>query len=460
MVGSGSGSQGRSVAQDAPRPPSDPQISHALPASGLEAFTVQGRAPDRAAAPRTPEEISQLLRTARHKQWAVVPFGSGSRQDLGNPPKRFDLALSTTCLDRIPEYEPQDLVVRVESGCRLGQLQELLAADRLCLPLDPPGCRQGTLGGMVATNASGPGRFGHGTLRDYLLGIGVIQADGSQTRFGSRVVKNVTGYDMCKLYAGSFGTLGVFSDFYFKLKPLPPMEKTVVGLFKNLPRAGNALSKLLRSPLIPIAVEFLNGGALRQIDRELDWDGKIAGYALAVKFGDLEAAVNWQVEKLKTIWGSQPQRDIVVSDAREQVLLWDLLREDHFHLAKPPLESLKLKVNILPNQLVQWVEEIEQQLSRTEAPFLLKAHAGSGVIRVFCHLDPSTPQVGRLAGLIERWRGLLNGVRGSVVIERGPANLKKQVDAWGYRYKDLELMRQIKSRLDPLEILNPGRFVV
>ena len=199
---------------------------------------------------------------------------------------------------------------------------------------------------------------------------------------------------------------------------------------------------------------------MRQIDRELDWNGKIAGYALAIKFGDLEAAVNWQVEKLKTIWGSQPQRDIVVSDAREQVLLWDFLREDHFHLAKPPLESLKLKVNILPNQLVQWVEEIERQLSRTEAPFLLKAHAGSGVIRVFCHLDPSTPQVGRLAGLIERWRGLLNGVRGSVVIERGPANLKNQVDAWGYRYKDLELMKQIKSRLDPLEILNPGRFVV
>ncbi|MCY3774373.1 MAG: FAD-binding oxidoreductase, partial [Candidatus Aminicenantes bacterium] len=194
------------MTKDPPTPPAHRKIPSSLPGSRLGEFAVQGKQPARAAAPRTPEEISDLLRTAQDQQWAVVPFGGGSRQDLGNPPKRFDLALATTCLDGIPEYEPQDLVVRVESGCRLGKLQELLAANRLCLPIDPPNYRQTTLGGMVATNASGPTRFGHGTLRDYLLGIGVIQADGSQTRFGSRVVKNVTGYDMCKLYAGSFGT--------------------------------------------------------------------------------------------------------------------------------------------------------------------------------------------------------------------------------------------------------------
>jgi len=448
------------VTKDVPAPVNPSRVSCALPASQLEAFTVQGKRPDRAAAPRTPEEISELLRAAQHEHWAVVPYGSGSRQDLGNPPGRFDLALATTRLDRIPEYEPQDLVVRVESGCRLARLQELLAADRLCLPVDPPAYRQTTLGGMVATNASGPGRFGHGTLRDYLLGIGVVQADGSQTRFGSRVVKNVTGYDMCKLYAGSFGTLGVFSDFYFKLKPLPPMEMTVIGLFRKLPPVRSALSRLLRSPLIPNAVEFLDGDASRRLDRKLDWNGRIAGYALAVKFGDLEAAVNWQVKELKEIWGACLDGDLLVGDSREQALLWDCLREDHFCLAEPPLESVKLKVNILPDQLVRWIEEIDGQLSETEVPFVLRAHAGSGVIRIYCHLDPSTNQAGRLAEPIERWRGLLNAVRGSVVIERGPDGLKDRVDPWGYRYKDLKLMKRIKNRLDPREILNPGRFVV
>lgn len=448
------------MTKDTPAPVKPFQVSCALPASRLEAFTVQGKRPDRAAAPRTPQEISELLRAAQQEHWAVVPYGSGSRQDLGNPPERFDLALATNRLDRIPEYEPQDLVVRVESGCPLGRLQELLAADRLCLPVDPPAYRQTTLGGMVATNASGPGRFGHGTLRDYLLGVGVVQADGSQTRFGSRVVKNVTGYDMCKLYAGSFGTLGVFSDFYFKLKPLPPMETTVIGLFRKLPPVRSALSRLLRSPLIPIAVEFLDGNASHRLDRKLDWNGRIAGYALAVRFGDLEAAVNWQVRELKEIWGPFLDGDVPVGDSREQARLWDCLREDHFCLAEPPLESVKLKVNILPNQLVQWIERIERQLSETEVPFVLRAHAGSGVIRIYCHRDPSPPQAGRLAELIEQWRGLLSAVRGSVVIEGGPADLKDRVDAWGYRYKDLKLMRRIKNRLDPREILNPGRFVV
>ncbi|MDE2962942.1 MAG: FAD-binding oxidoreductase [Acidobacteriota bacterium] len=448
------------MAKDSPTPETHSRLSCALPASRLDAFTVQGKRPHRAAAPRTPEEIAELLRTAQLEQWAVVPYGSGSRQDLGNPPDRFDLALATTRLDRIPEYEPQDLVVRVESGCRLGQLQELLAADRLCLPVDPPAYRRTTLGGMVATNASGPGRFGHGTLRDYLLGVGVVQADGSQTRFGSRVVKNVTGYDMCKLYTGSFGTLGVFSDFYFKLKPLPPTEKTVLGLFRKLPPVRGALSRLLRSPLTPIAVEFLDGGATGRLDRKLDWNGEIAGYALAIKFGDLDAAVAWQVRELKEIWGSCLDGDVPVSDSREQARLWDCLREDRFCLAEPPLENVTLKVNILPNQLVQWIEQIESHLSETEIPFFLRAHAGSGVVRIYCHLDPSSSRAGRLAGLIEKWRSLLKAVRGSVVIERGPAKLKNRVDAWGYRYKDVTLMRQIKNRLDPREILNPGRFVV
>lgn len=448
------------MTKDSPGAKADSQVSFALPASQSEAFTVQGKRPDRAAAPRTPEEISHLLQSAQREHWAVVPFGSGSRQDLGNPPERFDLALATTRLDRIPEYEPQDLVVRVESGCRLARLQELLAADRLCLPVDPPAYRQTTLGGMVAANASGPDRYGHGTLRDYLLGVGVIQADGTQTRFGSRVVKNVTGYDMCKLYAGSFGTLGVFSDFYFKLKPLPPMEKTVVGLFRKLPTVRSALSKLLRSPLIPTAVEFLDGNASRRLGRKLDWSGTIAGYALAVKFGDLEAAVNWQVKELKETWGSCLDGDMLVSDAQAQARLWDCLREDHFCMAEPSLENVTLKVNILPNQLVQWIEEMEKHMSGIEAPFFLRAHAGSGVIRIHCHHDPATAQAGKLAGLIERWRSLLNAVRGSVVVERGPASLKNRVDAWGYRYEDLKLMKRIKNRLDPREILNPGRFVV
>ena len=170
--------------------------------------------------------------------------------------------------------------------------------------------------------------------------------------------------------------------------------------------------------------------------------------------------MNWQVKELENLWKPYCDRGIVVSDTGEQRSLWNFLREDHFYFAEAPLDNVKLKVNVLPSRLVQWVEVVERQLSRTGSPVFLKAHAGSGIIRVFYHLDPSPTQVQKLAELIEEWRVGLSPVRGSVVVEAGPFGLRSQVDSWGYRSKDLELMKRIKNRLDPRGTLNPGRFVV
>ena len=185
-------------------------------------FAVGGLHPERVVAPQTAEEAGALLKEANAQNWAVVPFGSGSKQHIGNALKKFDVALSLEHFNQILEFEPQDLVVKVQAGCPLATLQARLAQDGLCLPVDPPWQDVATVGGIVSSHDSGPLRFSNGTIRDYLIGISLIQPDGAWTKFGSRVVKNVTGYDMCKLYTGAFGTLGVLLDFYFKLKPLPP----------------------------------------------------------------------------------------------------------------------------------------------------------------------------------------------------------------------------------------------
>lgn len=446
--------------QDPPIAKSKLELPAALPASQLVDFTVHGQQPILATAPSTPEEMGNILKIAQQARLAVVPFGSGSKQSIGNPPRRFDLALSTHLLNDISEYFPQDLVVRVESGCTLAHLQKLLAADRLCLPIDPPCSNATTLGGIVATNSSGPSRFGYGTIRDYLLGICVIQADGTKTQFGSRVVKNVTGYDMCKLYAGSLGTLGVFSEFYLKLKPLPPVEKSVVVLFKNLQEIQQAMICLSRSPLLPVAFEFLNSDALQVLDQGLSWTGEISPYTLVVRFSDFDNAVDWQIKKLKELWKPYCAQVIILNDSYEQTVLSEFLREDYPYLAQPPLETVKLKINILPSQLVEWIKVLEEQFSKSMAPVFLKAHAGNGIIRVFYHLDSSTHGICYIAKLIQKWRAELTSVRGSVVIESAPAALKKKVDAWGYQYKDLNLMKKIKNSLDPTGLLNPGRFVV
>jgi glycolate oxidase FAD binding subunit len=218
-------------------------------------FAIDGLIPKRVVVPQTAEEAGVLLKEANAQNWAVVPFGSGSKRHIGNTLKKFDVALSLQHFSQILEFEPQDLVVKVQAGCPLTVLQARLAQDGLSLPVDPPWQDVATLGGIVSSHDSGPLRFSHGTVRDYLIGISLIQPDGVWTKFGSRVVKNVTGYDMCKLYTGAFGTLGVLLDFYFKLKPLPSSEKTVIVKFKGLAEAAQALSRLLSSPLSPTVTD-------------------------------------------------------------------------------------------------------------------------------------------------------------------------------------------------------------
>lgn len=422
-------------------------------------FVIDGLEPKRLSMPGTVDELSSVLREASAQGWAVVPFGAGSKQHIGNSLQRFDVALSLERFSQVPEYEPQDLVVKVESGCRLADLEIQLAKNNLCLPLDPPAYDAATLGGIVASNDSGPLRFSQGTIRDFLIGISVVQPDGAKTKFGSRVVKNVTGYDMCKLYSGSFGTLGVFVDFYIKLKPLPPFEKTVLVRLRGLAETRQALERIFNSALTPLAVELLNPAALTRLNQTLSLTQE-AGFALVLRFGDVEKAVQWEVEQLEKLLGDLISQGVIVSDAGEQVLLWQMLREDGPWLDEPTEWKVKLKVNYLPSQLVEVVQRLEVLQQALAAGMRLKAHAGSGVIRAYLALKETNATVSQFAEQIRGLRALLKPSRGTVIVERAPAPLKRAIDVWGYDFKDHAVMRQIRQRFDPQGILNPGRFVV
>jgi glycolate oxidase FAD binding subunit len=422
-------------------------------------FAAGGLYPERVVAPRTAEEAGALLKEANDQNWAVVPFGSGSKQHIGNPLKKFDVALSLEHFNQILEFEPQDLVVKVQAGCPLATLQARLAQDGLCLPVDPPWQDVATVGGIVSSHDSGPLRFAFGTIRDYLIGISLIQPEGAWTKFGSRVVKNVTGYDMCKLYTGSFGTLGVLLDFYYKLKPLPPSEKTVVVKFKGLAETAQALAKLFSSPLLPAAVELLNPAALEFVNHSLDLTQGESGYAVLLRFGDVENSVQWQVEQLEKLWDGLTAQGVIVGDAREQVLVWHMLREDRAWLGQPSV-NVKLKLNCLPNQVATVAGRLETLSKELTAELRLKAHAGSGVIRAYLAFEESGSAKSQFIQQLQNLRAELKPSRGTVILESAPASLKAGMDVWGYDFKDRTLMQQIRQQYDPRGILNPGRFVV
>ncbi len=423
-------------------------------------FAVEGMLPQHSFAPGTKEEIGEILQEANSREWSVVPFGAGIHQHIGNLIPRYDAALSLGKLNRIPEYEPQDLVVKVESGCRLADLQNCLAQDRLYLPIDPDGFEQATVGGIVATNTSGPLRFAQGTIRDYLIGISLVQPDGKWTKFGSRVVKNVTGYDMCKLYVGSFGTLGVLVDFFFKLKPIPPFSKTIVVVLKGLDEARVALERLIHSPLTPAALELVNPQGTKFFNEQRPLVKDSEHYMFLVRFMDLEKAVDWQVEQLQEIWKELFIQGVSLSSASEQEPIWRLLREDAPWLKSSGTPKVKLKINCGSSRMVDCIRRLESYGKATSPATLIKAHAGIGIIRAYYDYDPLPSAIQGMTDHIRSLRTHLRPARGTVILESAPADLKKSVDVWGYEYKDKTLMQSIRNRFDPRKILNPGRYIV
>src|SRR5262245_43320916 len=208
------------------------------------AYTVHGVPVGCVAAPANIEELAAVLRVAQELRAAVVPWGGGTQQLIGVPPERVDLVVRTERLNRVLIHEPFDLTISVEAGMTLGALRAHLARHSQMLPVDPPLPGRATIGGLIATAADGPRRLGYGTLRDLLIGVAVVEAGGRISKAGGMVVKNVSGFDMMKLYLGSFGTLAVIASANFKLVPAPRATATLLCAFDGPSSAFAALEAL------------------------------------------------------------------------------------------------------------------------------------------------------------------------------------------------------------------------
>ena len=219
----------------------------------LSAYSVDGITPASVEAPRNRAELAALLRRAAADKLAVFPRGGGTQAALGNPPDRVDLVIDLTRMYRVLDYQPADMTVTVESGISLDVLQEELATAGQYVPLEAPFPERATIGGLLSTGSTGPLAHAYGPPRDWLIGIGVAGADGVETKAGGKVVKNVTGYDLNKLYTGALGTLGIIVEATFKVAPLQPESGAVVSYFPSLEPAIEAGATLLNSPAAPMA---------------------------------------------------------------------------------------------------------------------------------------------------------------------------------------------------------------
>jgi glycolate oxidase FAD binding subunit len=400
------------------------------------AYAVQGIVPGCVVAPGSLEELAEVMRVAHERRTAVVPWGGGTQQNIGNPPERVDLVVRTERLNRVLIHEPDDLTISVEAGMTMGALHEHLARHGQMLPVDPPLPSYATIGGLIATATDGPRRLAYGTLRDLLIGIAVVEASGRISRGGGMVVKNVSGFDMMKLYLGSFGTLAMIASANFKLQPIPRAAASLLCTFDEPAAAFATLEALHLTQLTPTAAEYLNGDALAAL-------GLGGVCALAVRAEGLPAAVERHkadIAALATRNGAiDTQRQ---ADAREADL-WARIA-DLPQLAALAEDEAVLKLTTLPVEVEPLIGQIESLAARGGQRAAINARALNGVI--YARLRPVTA---------ESLRMLLAVLPATQWI----ATTQRDAPHWGVSVAGLDLMRRIKAEFDPLRMLNRGRFV-
>ena len=399
--------------------------------------------------PGDAEQVAAVLHACAARRAAVILAGGGSCLDLGNPPRSADVLLSTRRLDRILEYNPADMTASIQAGVRLADLQAELAAHGQFLPLDPPFADRATIGGIVATAASGPRRTGYGTVRDLLIGIRMAHPDGQTTRAGGMVVKNVTGYDMGKLYTGSLGTLGAIVEANFKLLPLPPVESTVTGVFDDSDAASRALDALVDSVLTPNSVEILD----RQAAGVVLGEAHAGPRALLVRFGGREEAVQRQVVDTGVIITESGGRPHPLSpDGQQQA--WTALAG----LSETP--STEARARCRATVRSSRVEAVFRHAAVLAAAADLAVAIWGRALDGIVHVTFVGEGDERLVAAIELLRAAVSELAGSLVVEACPRALKQTVNIWGAGVDPgaVTIMHSLKEKFDPHGTLNPGRF--
>ncbi len=380
--------------------------------------------------PTSTAELAELVTIANSSKSPLIVAGNSSKLDWGVTVQSAKSLVSTQKLDRLIAHAVGDLTVTVEAGMKFAQLQEILATAGQFLPLDPAYPNTSTIGGIIATANTGSLRHRYGGVRDLLLGINFIRADGKIAKSGGRVVKNVAGYDMMKLFTGSYGTLGILTEVTLRVYPLPANSGTVI-LTGAVPGLRNAAKILLASTLTPIAVDVLSTA----FSQHLEIGNTLS---LVVKFATIPASIAQQSEQLLAIGTGLGLTGSTLHGEPEQQL-WNGIQTGIWSDS-----SIGCKLGVRSTVAVDTIELLDRSTANTAKSVI---HLSSG-IGAFALSDAS--QIKSLRTHCESAGGFLS-------VLQAPVDIKQQIDVWGYRGNAVPLMREIKQQFDPAGILNPGK---
>ena len=405
---------------------------------------IDGFGPLPVARPDSVAALAAVVCQAAADKSALYPIGGQTMLNLGVPPTAPGRAVDMRSLDTLIDFPARDMTVTVQAGVTIARLRDILAKENLRLPIDVPLADQATLGGTLATITSGSRRYGFGTLRDYVIGISAVNDAGSEFKAGGRVVKNVAGYDLCKLLVGSLGTLGIITQVTLKLRPKAE-EHALVILACAADGLEAVLTQLHGSRTRPVCLDIYNRSAAQADFSQANVPVPDAAWVAVVGFEGNADAVNWQVQQLVRESSGGGSLEVLMGFTANP--LWQAMAEWGLW----PASSLSFKATLLPSALAGFC----QAVSNREAPWLC-AHAGNGIV-----LGHFSDQVTKELAVdaLAAWRDHARAGKGSVVVPRCPPAWKSALSVWGPPPADAWLMHEVKAKFDPRGLFNPGRFV-
>ena len=413
-------------------------------AEAMAEYSIGDIEPKRIERPVSKADVAAVLCAAAAAGESVLPVGCGARLHIGNTPRSYDVALSLRDLAGIEMHRVDDMTITVQAGMTLAEVNDALLPCGQYLPLDPAEPGKTTVGGLIAGDCSGPLRLSCGKVRDHLLGVEAVLGSGETLCAGGRVVKNVAGYDLCKVLAGSYGTLAVILSATFRTRPRPRYQVVLSVPCKDVAEAIAKAARIASGPITPLAMEALGAGLCEGL-------GIGGSAALVIVLGGNAGEVEFMRETLDADLGQS--LDLLDGELLEQIRAFTLpsgwIGDDAVELVA--------RIAMRPAELGDFIEAIEGEAAARRLSVELCAHAAVGVAR-----SRVRSAGGDTNGLLLFAEWLRLNVRersGWVIYEALPARLRNRVDVWGFAGSTLRLMRGIKDAFDPDNVFVRGRFV-
>jgi glycolate dehydrogenase FAD-binding subunit len=452
----------------------------------LAGYSVDGIVPKAVIFPKDTQEVSEVVTYANQKNLAVVAWGSGSKMNMGNPPERLDLVVCTSRMNHMKDVDTANLTLTVEAGVKFRDVQARLATeedrcylpledltteadDMICsdrenkgsfLPIDPPFSDRATIGGMVATNSSGPRRLLYNNPRDVIIGVRFVSPTGDIVGMGGKTVKNVSGYDVSKLMVGSMGTLGILCDMTLRLLPLPERMETLLISFDALAGVSDFSNRIFETRLLPAAVEVLNREAFEQMGIGASSGFAPGRYIAAVALEAYHEAVDrMKKEMLEMAAVCGASGNLALQEAHHG-RFWFKIGNLALSAAEKYTGLLTLHLNYQISNWKEIFELAEQALSAENIPHTLQAHTGIGVCKLnLLVAREDTNRTNKAVDIIDRLMARCLQAGGNLAVHNAPVDVKPRLKIWGEEGSDIGLIKRVKEHLDPAGIMSPGRFV-